>query len=167
MQLASCVLPQFKFDLNLKGILNSNTNSASFCNLLTLTLLWSNIFKNIKYVYKKCLSRDVLADRVECANINNYHVLSHQLTANSIDAAHAPYAQCYWFLLGVKGRAGIDPWDSLTAPKGPAPDKSMTPQCTTYTLWLFTGHEAKPNFITCLSGAAELSKIHITASEKN
>lgn len=113
------------------------------------------------------LSHDVLADSVECANINNYHVLSHQMTANSIDAAHAPCAQCYWFLLGVKGRDGIDPQDSLTAPKGPAPDKSMTPQCTTYTLWLFTGHEAKASFITCPSGTAVLSKIHIRASEKN
>lgn len=109
----------------------------------------------------------VMANSVECANINNYHVLSHQMTANSIDAAHAPCAQCYWFLLGVKGRASIDPWDSLTAPKRPAPDKSMTPQCTTYTLWLFTGHEAKASFITCLSGTAELSKIHIKASEEN
>ncbi len=58
-----------------------------------------------------------MANSVECANINNYHVLSHQMTAYSIDAAHAPCAQCYWFLLGVKGRASIDPWDSLTAPK--------------------------------------------------
>ncbi len=58
-----------------------------------------------------------MANSVKCANINNYHVLSHQMTAYSIDAAHAPCAQCYWFLLGVKGRASIDPWDSDSTEK--------------------------------------------------